>query len=306
LPACQTAAQGLRCNAASCFFKAAMSYDLRLCLREDGRSPEEVATREADEVPAPNAEEQHRALHLAAILSAAFPQFTRTEVSDMPGESTHGSFRPLEFTSPEGGTGLQITIYPREAGLSLPYHAHPDNGRAALAEMWRCAQILEHEGGFFTYDSQLGKVLDLAKDFENALTTFAYGRKQLLQAIAALPPSKRPLPLFPHELDRLPYLLRWLGLQAAALALMYGIFLATRSSPAEPLILVPAVAWLVVKILVIDPARLRAIGWSPALTFVSLFPPAGLFLQLLLFFLSSRLRQTGRSPSRTQRDARKA
>jgi hypothetical protein len=38
----------------------------------------------------------------------------------------------------------------------------------------------------------------------------------------------------------------------------------------------------------LDPARLRAIGWSPALTLVSLFPPAGLFLQVMLFALSTR------------------
>ncbi len=282
-----------------------MSYDLRLCLREEGRSPEEVATREVEEVAAPSPDDQHRALHLATILSAAFPQFTRTDIADAPGEPAREAVRTLELTSPEGGTGLQITLSAREAGLSLPYHAHPDQGRAAVAEMWRCAQILEQEGGFFTYDPQLGRVLDLAKDHDEALAVFAYGRERLLQAIAPLPPSKRPLPLFPPELDRLPYLLRWLGLLAAALALMYVIFLATRTTSAEALIFVPAAAWLLVKILVIDPARLRAIGWPPALTFISLFPPAGLFLQLLLFFLSSRLRRPDPSPSQMRSDARK-
>lgn len=194
----------------------------------------------------------------------------------------------IELTALEDGTCLQITIADREIGMSIPYGCGPDCARKALAAMWRCAEIVEREGGYFTYDPQAGRVLDLSQDFEFIVATYRRANERVERGMAVRVPAERSRLIFPGELDRLPYLLHWLGLTTVALASIFVIVNLAGGTRAELVVFVPVVAWFVAKILFIDPARLRAIGWSPALTFLSLFPPAALFLQLLLFFLSSR------------------
>jgi hypothetical protein len=93
---------------------------------------------------------------------------------------------------------------------------------------------------------------------------------------------------FPEKLDRLPYLYRWLVLSGTAAVLFYLIFLITLHTSMEPLVLIPSVGWFVVKMLLLDPSRMRSIGWSPKISFLSLLPPVAIFLQLLLFSMSGK------------------
>lgn len=93
---------------------------------------------------------------------------------------------------------------------------------------------------------------------------------------------------FPHTLDRLPYLYRWLALSGAVSAIFYIIFIITARTELESLVLIPTVGWFIIKMLFLDTSRLRSIGWSPMLCFLSLLPPAALFHQILLFFLSPK------------------
>jgi hypothetical protein len=93
---------------------------------------------------------------------------------------------------------------------------------------------------------------------------------------------------FPEKLDRLPYFYRWLALLGAAALLFYLILLFAMRTKLEALVLVPSVGWFILKIVFLDPSRLRSIGWSPILSVLSLLPPVAIFLQLLLFFLSPK------------------
>lgn len=275
-----------------------MSYDLRLCLPLEGRTREEIATSddlETSPLGLPRGEPRRQSL--AVVLMAAMPGLVRTDKEapghgediDVPGGEMVVDPPVVELTAVDDASGLQITIADREAGLSVPFGHGPDPARGALAAMWRCAEILEREGGFFTYDQQAGRVLDLARDFE--LVASLYGRAQeriSRRETGDAPADNRPRWIMPSKLDRVPYLLHWLGLTTVTLGLLWGTVLLTRGSRAELLALVPAAAGFIAKMLVIDPARLRSIGWPASLTFLSLFPPAAVFLQLLLFFLSPR------------------
>lgn len=274
-----------------------MSYDLSLFLPEEGRSQIEIATSDSlESSKARFSGDAQRRQRLATALLAAMPGLVRTDAAS-PGNSECKDASDgegvddqniIELTALDDGTCLQITIADREVGISVPYGHGPDQAREALAAMWRSAGIVEREGGYFTYDPQAGRVVDLAQDFEFILATYRSANDQVAQGMAERVSAEHPRLIFPRKLDRLPYLLHWLVLSAVALGLIFVIVNLTRGTRAELLVFVPVAAWLVAKILVIDPARLRAIGWSPPLTFLSLFPPAALFLQLLLFFLSSR------------------
>lgn len=93
---------------------------------------------------------------------------------------------------------------------------------------------------------------------------------------------------FPEKLDRLPYFYRWLALSGVCAALFYLILLATIRTKMEGLVLLPTAGWFIVKMLYLDTARLRSIGWSPTRSLLSLLPPVAVFLQLLLFLLSPK------------------
>lgn len=274
-----------------------MSYDLNLFLPEEGHSRIEIATSDKLETSeARFSGDARRLQRMATALLAAMPGLVRTDAASAENseykEAPHGAGVAdppiIELSALDDATCLQITITDREVGISVPYGHGPDQAREALAAMWRCAGIVEHEGGYFTYDPQAGRILDLAQDFEFIVATYRRANDRVAQGMVERAPPERLRLIFPRKLDRLPYLLHWLGLAAAALGLIFVIVNLTRGTRAELLVFVPVAAWLVAKIFVIDPARLRAIGWSPTLTFLSLFPPAALFLQLLLFFLSSR------------------
>jgi hypothetical protein len=104
---------------------------------------------------------------------------------------------------------------------------------------------------------------------------------------------------FSKQLSRLPYLYRWLAVSATSAGLFYLILSVTMHSPWESLVLVPAAGWLVVKMLYLDPARLRSIGWSPKASLLTLLPPVAIFLQLLLFLLAPL--QAGAPPAREKK-----
>lgn len=96
------------------------------------------------------------------------------------------------------------------------------------------------------------------------------------------------VPAFPEKLDRLQCLYRWLALFGVTAALFYLVLLVAMHTRMEALVLVPSAGWFIVKILFLDTSRLRSIGWSPMLSFLSLLPPVAVFLQLLLFLLSPK------------------
>lgn len=274
-----------------------MSYDLRLCLPEEGCTREETATRDWEDDPfPPSAADVQRLQRLAAALRAALPTLGRTDAGADTEAGADSANREggdngtsvIELSALDDASGLQVTLTAREAGLTIPYWDRPEGAEAALAAMWRCAEVLEKEGGYFTHDQQVGRILDLKADFPLVVSTYRRALARVANQQSGCTTPSRPRRIFPRELDRGGYFLHWLGLSTVALALGYGILQLTLGTRAETLVLVPAAAWFIAKMLVIDPARLRSIGWPPALTFLSLFPPAALGLQLLLFLLSPR------------------
>jgi hypothetical protein len=76
-------------------------------------------------------------------------------------------FRIVELNEKE--MGFQILLFDDGAGASFSFVGQPQDCTRALRVLWDCLEILESEGGFSTYDTQIDKVLDLKTDFETVL-----------------------------------------------------------------------------------------------------------------------------------------
>jgi len=276
-----------------------MSYDFRLCLPQPGRSRKEIATAEAEDVGVtesiPTNEERKQRVARALIarnpalkpFSFGFEEIAKFEKISV--QEARKKYRHIELNGAEGGNGIQIMLFDDEAAVTVPYWHQDAKAHRVFEEIWSYLGIIQHEGGFFAYDPQIGRVLDQADDFEASLASYqrvsgsvhAGSSNQEEKSAAAFS-------ILPEELDRLAYLYRWCAFLAVALLASWVIVRLSGNSRLEALVLVPFAAWFVGKMLWLDPARLRSIGWSPRLTFLSIFPPAALFLQLLLFFLSPK------------------
>lgn len=81
-------------------------------------------------------------------------------------------YRGLELT--DNDTGLQVSLFDESAAIAMPYwRLDRQKAAATLRAAWQCLQLLEREGGFSTYDSQVGKILNLDSDFDTILSEYA-------------------------------------------------------------------------------------------------------------------------------------
>lgn len=117
------------------------------------------ADERARRLTQPPSSEQTR---LANLLTARFPQL----------RIDHESANHVELSDDDLWT--RISIFENVAGIGM----HPGRFTAAkyvhaLQLAWACLELLEREGGFATYDTQVGRVLDLSRDFEVVLATLA-------------------------------------------------------------------------------------------------------------------------------------
>jgi hypothetical protein len=76
-------------------------------------------------------------------------------------------FRTAELNEKE--MGFQILLFDDGAGASFSFAGQPRECARALRALWDCLEVLESEGGYSTYDTQVDKVLDLKADFEIVL-----------------------------------------------------------------------------------------------------------------------------------------
>ena len=178
-----------------------MSYDFRLCLPQAGRSREEIATADeedlgiSDPVPAKEERKQRVSAALIARNPALEPfAFGFNEISKFQNISVDDAkkmYRHIELNGPtEGSNGIQITLFDDEASVTVPFWHHGAAARRVFEEIWSYLEIIEREGGFFTYDPQVERVLDLQKDFEASLSCYDDASREIADYFAV--PQKKP------------------------------------------------------------------------------------------------------------------
>jgi hypothetical protein len=165
-----------------------MSYDLHLFQPVVGQEP--LATAQAQlkvetEVINPGPPDAHaemRKQQLTRALIAENPalepyEFGYAEIARSSGISQDEArirYRHVELNGPENGNGIQITLCDASADMTIPYWHQPPAARQVFDEVWRYLRVLHQSGGFFVYDPQLDRVIDLDADLPEV--TREYGR----------------------------------------------------------------------------------------------------------------------------------
>ena len=147
-----------------------MSYDFILLPQRDGMdtvaailSEMEQSTNRAHEQPITDAEYGDR-LRLAQRLLAKWPTLTlNADVSRR---------HCVELNTPPDGSGVQISLYPDQAAVSLPYRHERAAAEAAVAECWGYLRFLTDEGNYVIFDQQLDRMLDLERDLPDVLASY--------------------------------------------------------------------------------------------------------------------------------------
>lgn len=68
---------------------------------------------------------------------------------------------------------LQVNLFDHTASVAIAFVPRDRHqAEARLRAVWTCLRVLEAEGGFSTYDSQVGQVLHLDSDFESVLEQY--------------------------------------------------------------------------------------------------------------------------------------
>jgi hypothetical protein len=136
-----------------------MSYDFTLLHRQPGQSWEQVleanerrVLQEADRPFSPAA--RARVERIADRLQAHDPQLERFT-----------SEYCIELDRPDD-SGVQVSLFEHELGVTVPYWHTGQAARAVMELVWSYLAILEQESGWDTYDPQLGRSLDRARDLE--------------------------------------------------------------------------------------------------------------------------------------------
>jgi hypothetical protein len=159
-----------------------MSYDFRLCLPKDGKSLEEIATTDVEEenITDPVSDKEERKRRIAAALIGKNPAlepfaFGFEEIAKFEKitiEEAKKKHRHVELNGPDNGNGIQIMLFDDEASVTVPYWHQGVAARRVFEEMWSYLEIMQREGGFFTYDPQIERVIHLNADFNASLACY--------------------------------------------------------------------------------------------------------------------------------------
>lgn len=159
-----------------------MSYDLYFVPRAAGSDADAVNAflEDADGKPTGPDETSHNGL--AAALQEQHPALERfepdfEEVARLHGVSVEEARRIhdlVELNASEK-TGIQITLFPNQASITVPYWHTGSAAVSVFAKVRQYADVLTERGRFRIFDPQLEMVVDTFDDLRGALLE-AYGR----------------------------------------------------------------------------------------------------------------------------------
>jgi hypothetical protein len=178
-----------------------MSYDLYFLLPEHCADPDALAahmeTEGSPSTPAQDARKQAlaRALRSAepGLTSAPFDHAKIAEIQGTTLEVAQARFDHVELNAPEGGSGIQISLFADQAAITVPYWHDATRAPEVFAELERYAALLVKHGGYRIYDPQAELVVDDPAELREGFLV-SYGRvaRSLPQLLAEMEPPAKP------------------------------------------------------------------------------------------------------------------
>ena len=158
------------------------TYAFRLLPRRAGEEPLVTAQRETPDYTDSQPAEQKESLkrRLADALLARLPglqlyQFPYDQIAAFERisvEQARCRYRHLELNSPEGGCGIRILLRDDEASVTVPFWHENTRAASAFREVWACLETICKQTGYFAYDAQLGRIVELDTDAEPVLSCY--------------------------------------------------------------------------------------------------------------------------------------
>ena len=156
-----------------------MSYDFHLFRPIVGEAPLITAqsVHEKELTLDPNKDQVKR--KVAEVLRAANRSLVEFEIDHeiiastqkIPIEQARYDYRHIELNVE--AKGIQITLFEDSAAVTVPYwHSDSLVAESVMREIWGYIRIISRETGFFIYDSQLEKIIDLSSDFQSVLEAY--------------------------------------------------------------------------------------------------------------------------------------
>jgi len=93
-------------------------------------------------------------------------------------------FQHIELNTPEGSLAVQITVFPNNVSITIPYWYHGQEAEAVFRQVTEYAKVIQKTAGYFVYDPQL----DLA--FDPSTTPFS-GQAVYEKTANLLPQEKK-------------------------------------------------------------------------------------------------------------------
>lgn len=235
-----------------------MSYDVRAGWFEDGTDI--LAWAEADEGDSAETDGviclSPRHVELVEMLVEGDKEWETHRLDEDAIELTHHS------------STVQILLTAHSVDFGIAY----GGPKSSFEVFRRCVLRLIHAGATL-YDPQLGRTLNLADNLDENWK--AYQR--------TFPGISSPSSPVPTTFNRRQYFARCV----VTILVYLGTIMIWTAIGLEPLLPnFPFTLFVIVftyKIIVLDPPRLRSIGFNERLTFLNLFPPLMLVLQVQLF-----------------------
>lgn len=70
--------------------------------------------------------------------------------------------------------GLQVSIYPHEIGVTIPYWYNAEIAPLIFKDIQQIVIAVETVTNYVTYDSQIGRIIDVVADYDLMLRTYLH------------------------------------------------------------------------------------------------------------------------------------
>ena len=150
-----------------------MSYDFTMLKLNPNTTVREVLDAMEKSHNAPNLFDSEGRQRSRAIANTI-----RTKNPDMDWQPyAHANYELIEIS--ESGEdnldGIQISIFPNEIGVSVPYWHEGEHARPVFLKIWDYLKIIQGITDYAIHDPQVGRIIQIDADFKLVLATYSGG-----------------------------------------------------------------------------------------------------------------------------------